>query len=409
MYKINRTAAIASLLAGLLAFGLCYYMHASWEKSLSGVWLTALLFAVLYVISFAAVAAASFLTRSFDRDSFLTGTPTRWLCAALAGLCLTFSLSLGLEWLYERDFFQKKWTEPTSYVFVIDESGSMEDSDPSGQRYAAIREIIREKDSAFPFMVYAFGDEPRLVRGMKPIREGYEEIPPVSDGGTAIGGTVERLWEDYQNGVWTDRQNPKVIFLTDGYATDLTSGVFQLFGSFGLGEFQQTLRQFAKAGVEISTVGLGDVDERLLRHMAETTGGTFIRVGDAAGLSDSMREAAVSSSGRTLLTRRYVPRGDWVYALMRIAFLFLIGAAAGASMLIPYGSDESTPAIIAGSIGEGLLGALLMEGGLQAGISQGILWCVLWMLLALTVGYVKTRTQPKEICTRSQDRFLHVI
>lgn len=405
MYKINRTTAAVSFLAGVIAWGLCFWLRFTLEKTLNSVLLTALLFTALYVVSFAAVALSSFLRGSFDRKFYFASDAGHWAGAALAGLLLTFVISLGLEWVYECELYEKS-AEPTSYVFVLDESGSMATSDTDGKRYEAIREIISEKESSFPYMIYTFADEVKLVREMKPISEGYEDIPPVSEGGTAIGGTVGRLRSDYESGVWKDQNHPKVIFLTDGYATDLPWGIF---GFSEKRTLNGHLKNLGEAGVEISTVGLGSADEGLLRHIAETTGGTFISIEDASQLTESMKQAALSQSGRTLLSERRARRGDWIYAWMRIVFLFIIGALSGASMLIAYGSDVSTPLIIVLSIGEALLGGLLMEFGLKAGISQPILWCILWVLISLTVGYIKLENQQKSVVGQSEELLLHSV
>ena len=405
MYKINRTTAVVSLLAGFIAWGLCFWLRLTLEKTLNSVILTALLFTALYVVSFAAVSLSSFLRGSFDRKSILASNAARWAGAASAGLLLTFVISLGLEWVYECEFYEKS-AEPTSYIFVLDESGSMATSDTDGKRYEAIREIISEKESSFPYMIYTFADEVKLVREMKPISEGYEDIPPVSDGGTAIGETVARLWSDYESGVWKDQIHPKIIFLTDGYATDLP------WGFFGFSEkrtLNRHLKSLGEAGVEISTVGLGSADEGLLRHISETTGGTFISIEDASQLTESMKQAALSQSGRTLLSERRARRDDWIYAWMRIVFLFIIGALSGASMLIAYGSDVSTPLIIVVSIDEALLGGLLMESGLKTGISQIILWCVLWVLISLTVGYIRLENRQKSVVGQSEEMLLHSV
>lgn len=123
MYKINRTTAVVSLLAGFIALGLCFWLRLTLEKTLNSVLMTALLFTALYVVSFAAVSLSSFLRGSFDRKSFFTSDTVRWAGAALAGLLLIFVVSLGLEWVYECEFYEKS-AEPTSYIFVLDESAS---------------------------------------------------------------------------------------------------------------------------------------------------------------------------------------------------------------------------------------------------------------------------------------------
>lgn len=49
-----------------------------------------------------------------------------------------------LEYLYELNPKQKI-IEPTSYIFVIDESGSMSGNDPEGLRYDAVSDLGARK------------------------------------------------------------------------------------------------------------------------------------------------------------------------------------------------------------------------------------------------------------------------
>lgn len=120
-------------------------------------------------------------------------------------------LATLLEFLYELSPEHKE-IEASSYVFILDESGSMNSNDPSGLRYKAISEIMREERNDLPYMVYTFSDNARIVRNMGPLETDYNEIPVTSDGGTSIFGTVIQVLNDYKDEVWNGGPTPKIIF-----------------------------------------------------------------------------------------------------------------------------------------------------------------------------------------------------
>lgn len=296
-----------------------------------------------------------------------------------------FVLVMGLEFIYECNPNIKS-IEPTSYIFVIDESGSMSGNDPSGLRYEAIPEIMKATEKGFPYMVYTFSDDTQIIRDMAPLDAEYEPIPVNSDGGTAICGTIIRILQDYKNGVWDGGSNPKVVFLTDGSATDLSNGFLWFRGN--MPEFNAAIEEYYDLDINISTVGLGSVDREIMTKMAETTGGVFVNIQNASDLASAMKNAASFYSDRNLLSIRYMKRWDTLYGFLRILFLTIIGTVIGSLMLLAYMEDSSIQIIIVSSIICSLIGSVLFEIGLKIGVYQSLLWIVLWALFSLTPGHI---------------------
>lgn len=190
-----------------------------------------------------------------------------------------FCLTMLLEYLYELNPKQKI-IEPTSYIFVIDESGSMSGNDPEGLRYDAISEIMNSTDSPLPYMVYAFSSEPKILRDMGPMTENEAAFTVTCDGATSIYETTLRILQDYKDAKWNGGTHPKLIFLTDGFATDLDNGFLWFKGN--IPEFNAALEEYNHLNINISTVALGSVDKDLMKKMAEITGGVFIPVNQAS-------------------------------------------------------------------------------------------------------------------------------
>lgn len=383
--RINKPVALISALAGGGIWFLCSYLYSLYKLKIPGVLLVPILFTLLFAVVFLSVWVGSVITGSFDRSSHLYSGWQSMLRYLVFGSMVIFFLTMLLEYVYELNPKQKI-IEPTSYIFVIDESGSMSGNDPKGLRYDAIREIMDEPENKLPYMVYAFSSEPRILRKMGNLSQNEPVIPITCDGGTAIRETTLRVLQDYKEQKWDGGDNPKIIFLTDGYATDLDNGFLWFKGN--VPEFNAALDEYSNLGINISTVGLGSVDKELMRKMAETTGGIFIRVDQASDLSVAMKAAATSYSERDLLSARYMKSMNKLFGLLRILFLSLIGTLIGAMFALAYMDIASVPIIIINSTVGAVIGSILLETGVQSGLYQSFLWLLLWILFAITVGYV---------------------
>lgn len=411
--QINKKVALMSAFAGVLSWFGCRFLYGTFHDELPGPVMIGSLCAILFAAVFLTVMIGSIATGSFCKESPLYGNAGRMGIYFLCGLGGIFLLAAALEFIYEYNPDVREM-EPTSYIFVIDESGSMSGNDPTGLRYEAIREIMKETETGFPYMVYTFSDDTQLVRDMGPLQGEYEDIPVKNDGGTAIRGTILKILQDYKDGVWDGGFNPKVVFLTDGSATDLSNGFLWFKGN--MPEFNAALKEYNDLGINISTVGLGHIDREIMTKMAETTGGVFVNIQNASDLASAMKTAATSYSDRDLLSIRYMAQGDTLYGFLRILFLTIIGAAIGSTIFLAYMEDSSIPLIIVSSIVCSLIGSILFEIGLAAGIFQSPLWCILWFLFSLTIGYIypkkrlyrrKRRLIRRQFVTCMNDRYLH--
>lgn len=350
---INKTVALMSVFAGVLSWFGCHYIYTTYSDKLSESVMIGSLCAVLFAAVFLTVLLGSMITGSFNKESELFvdfGHMAAYFICSLIGI---FVLVMGLEFIYECNPNIKS-IEPTSYIFVIDESGSMSGNDPGGLRYEAIPEIMKATEKGFLYMVYTFSDDTQIIRDMAPLDAEYEPIPVNSDGGTAICGTIIRILQDYKNGVWDGGSNPKVVFLTDGSATDLSNGFLWFRGN--MPEFNAAIEEYYDLDINISTVGLGSVDREIMTKMAETTGGVFVNIQNASDLASAMKNAASFYSDRNLLSIRYMKRWDTLYGFLRILFLTIIGTVIGSLMLLAYMEDSSIPIIIVSSIICSLIG-----------------------------------------------------
>lgn len=382
--RINIPMLIATAAVGVITWLIGLVVYKALVDKVSRPLLMAIEFGLLTLPLVLTVHLFSRFNNTFEDVpfDFLDGT-WQMLLLVLAMSVVVFLMAMFLQFIYGLDGKEKEY-KPTSYVFVIDDSGSMQNNDPNGERYAAINSVLEGMPKDFPFMVYGFSQGISIQREMAPISEGVPELVGNNSGGTEIKGALSIVLSDYRNKVWEGGASPRVILLTDGYATDI------LFSSLING----VLKKYASEGISISTVGLGEVDTKLMEKIAEKTGGVFIDVSDANELSKAMGEAASKAVGtdRDLLSNRNMPKLNTLHGIMRVVFIVIIGMMIGMACYLAYGSEESFKIILITSAIKSLIGALLEEIGICViGIPMGIMWLPLWVLIATLICYKPER------------------
>lgn len=378
---------IASLVAGLIGCLVSGFLYSVFKEILwspLAVGLSFMIFAIIFIVIMLIVSLVSenltyHVARHHDGGKITL--------ALIAIIILSLILGTFFEFIYEIDMFSEKDKnlEPSSYVFIIDNSGSMEGNDSEGLRYDSIEEIISKKDLSFPYAVYSFGSSVAVERALAPISAGNNEFQHEANGGTAMKLALTTVYDEYQNGLKDQMgKAPKVLLLSDGYAGDIGwfSGIDKL------------LKSYAKSNITISTVGLGNSDEALMQQIADATGGVYVSVEDVGMLDDLMQHAITQSSedryARTLYTLRNVPKLDFVYGLFRILFTSVLGILISCAMLFATGKGDDSETILISSVITGILGGFLLEIGINVfGISPGFIRFLYFVLVASTFVTVK--------------------
>lgn len=370
--KFNYVMLIASILAGILFFVLGEGIRASMEERMPAPFIVGIYFLVFGV----------FLAIGLFASHVVMGTFSQFQRPVLVVLTLILLLSGGIlfELLYELGGFRSDIKE-ADIIFAIDNSGSMEENDPEQLRVQAIEEIIEDTGSDFRYAVYSFGESVEMVRNMADQSEGTGYLERNPNGGTPIVGVLEQIESDIDSKQFQLGRNTKIVLLTDGYATDN--------GMFFHNAINRPLKYFAKKNISINTVGLGNVDEALMNRMADKTGGVFIMADDISQLSDAMKTASTTYKERNLLGFRPALDLGWLYGLMRIVFITLLGTSLLFLKLGIAGNKESQEVILIFTVGGSLLAGLFMEFGINTfSISPGVVRFASIILMSMTPSYV---------------------
>lgn len=403
--KFDVKILIATIIAGVLAAAAGVYVNSLLQPTLNGI-----LLVMVPVMLVALVVAVTILitTRvSLNSDDCFWFLQSRGAVIAGVAVCLVLLLGLtvGLEWVYERDLVVEETVtmpqEATGYIFILDESGSMVGNDPHYERYSALGNLMQSKSQDFPYAVYVFANDCARIRDMAPVSQGLITAPLSYDygvgGGTYMGNALQMVYADIQSGALGSTANLQVILLADGDTFDMATP-----------SERQIIQDYANAGIPVSTIALGrSIDTRLLEEIARTTGGGFNHVTDASQLQQGFQSSVSLTAGlRNLLSMRYGFENGVLYGILRVLFLTLIGAAFAFIKAMAASNSSTGLIIIEGSIAA-LVGALVVELCALFGVPAYIYQAVYLLLLAVTPGYevVQYNTHVSEQIHGYQDAF----
>lgn len=229
--------------------------------------------------------------------------------APLVLLMVVFFICTGfLEFLYEIGG-TSVIKEPTSYVFLIDDSGSMSANDPNCERATAIKKIMEKQDGDFPYSVYSFTSGSKKLKELGPYSQ-EDNYQFSSNGGTDIIGSLDSVL----NEIIADSaygESPRIMLVSDGSSS--SSGI------------KGVITKCNDNSVSISSISFGDIfGNALLNKLATRTGGVYVSVDNVDELYNEMQMVITSNSVRNLVSERYVPRLNWLYAILRIVFLVIM-------------------------------------------------------------------------------------
>ncbi|MBQ8056988.1 MAG: VWA domain-containing protein [Ruminococcus sp.] len=315
------------------------------------------------VIIFLSLSKADFVDQGNKNNYF---SDIKITCVILA---VFFVLTGVLEFVYELG--DKDIPEPTSYVFMIDNSGSMKGSEQ--QRKDAINAVMKEAD--IPYAVYFFTGDANLVQPMSEYDSSQKDWAIASDGGTDIINSIKTVVKDITDGTLSGAgTSPKILLVSDGASS-----------SMGM---SKVVKECVKNGISISTIGVENCSKHYMRKLAQKTGGVFVECSDTSILAKSLQEATASDYSRTLLSDRVMIRNNALFGVMRVAFLTFMGLIwSWMKMLLSYESNNDRSKIFRTSLLLCTIASVLMEVlicGLQ--IPEYIarfIFCVMW---AVTIG-----------------------
>ncbi|MHA0856440.1 vWA domain-containing protein [Paenibacillus sp. CMAA1364] len=283
---------------------------------------------------------------------------TSWKLLVPATLIMLFVLGLLLEFVYGLNIGGVKPVK--DIVLVIDNSGSMRETDPNDDRYEAAKALVGKMERDKRVAIVEFNDQAQLVQPFVALKnaevknEVYTTIDTLmtTDGGTDIARALDESIRHIKDTTVSGR-GTMVILLSDGFSEM---------------DMNTALADYEQMQIVINTVGMSVSDSDgsvLLTEIANRTNGQYIDVDRVDDLSLVFRNIYDRIGDRTLLTERTgIMQDTSYYIALRIISFILIGTAIGLSLGIIFDNRYLARSFgIGGSVG-GLMTGVLLEMGL---------------------------------------------
>ncbi|WP_338554138.1 vWA domain-containing protein [Paenibacillus sp. KS-LC4] len=379
--KINLLLLLFSLIGGFIGYAIGELMLTQWTGDMPRSVLMGLYFGVLALFiglgCFVAELVNPHLNGSSWRQRY---TGLSWKLFVPATFALLFVAGLGLQFFYGLNIGGLKQVK--DIVLVIDNSGSMAETDPDNQRYVAAKQLIDQMDNDKRVAIVGFSDLAQQVlpftsvdsaANKAAISTAIDSLVP-TDGGTDFSRALEEALNTIEAKADTKR-GTMVILLSDGFSES---------------DVAPQLALYKEQQIAINSVGLSLVDSRgadLLRNIAESTGGAYYDVQKATEVSTAFQTIYETIDDRTLVTERTGPMADATfYKIVRVISMLLIGGVLGVAIGLFFDNRYLARSFgIGGAVG-GLLSGLLLEAWLSGhSLSDSFTRFVAIALLALMI------------------------
>lgn len=357
--KLNGLMVLFSLIGGALGFILGEYLLHRWYGEWPTVVIVGLYIGILALCIGLFCLIAEMISPRLSGSSWRQQyTGLSWKLLVPATLVLLLLIGSALEFVYELNLGGTKQVK--DIVLVIDNSGSMSQTDPNDDRYEAAKSLIQTMDKDKRVALVTFSDNAQVVQPFASTDSQQakdaltEKINTMekTDGGTNIEGALSEVLTLIQN-QGSMKRGTMVILLSDGFSNVDTNAA---------------LSGYNELGIKVNTIGLSLVDPSgagLLQTIADYTGGQYYDVAHADELSLVFESIYSKIGDRSLLTERSDETSNSpYYMIVRIVSFMIIGAALGVALGIVFDNRYLARSFAIGGVVAGLLAGLLLEFGL---------------------------------------------
>ncbi|MBY0165044.1 VWA domain-containing protein [Cytobacillus firmus] len=358
--KLNPLLLLLSLVGGGLGFAIGEFLLRQWGQGLPVIVVTGIYFGILALCIGLACLIAEMISPRLSGSSWRQRyTGTSWKLLIPSTLVALFLLGLLFEWVYQLNPGSAKPVK--DIVLIIDNSGSMKDTDPNQDRYTAAKNLINRMDRDNRVSVMVFDHATTLLQPFTRVKnqETKDEIIAEIDGlATTDGGTdISLALEDTMTHIQESHdaaRSAMVIMLSDGFSET---------------DHARVLADYKQQQIAVNTIGLSLVNPdgaQLLQTIAAETGGQYYDVQNAADLSFVFQKIYDDVGDRSLLTKRTGVMEDSVYyQIVRIVAMLLIGAAMGLALGTVFDNRHLALSFSIGGAVSGVLAGVVLEYGLS--------------------------------------------
>lgn len=339
-------ATLASLLAGVIYYFPGEILYQMLRGIVPGPILIALYFLGLALCVFLVIFILSKILGNYSHLHYTFG---KTIAIVLLMTCIGVpAVSAGLEFLYELG--GEEVPEPKNYVFLIDNSSSMEGNDPTGSRRQIVEDVANSLSPDLNVGVYTFANNTTEVLATGSVSPGAVSIPEYAVealGGTALYGCIIDVANRLPDTLTADRT--KFVILTDGSPTD--------------DGYNNAVRLCREKNIAVSCVGFGDYNQNMFYDLANRTGGNFMSADDVAQLRASVTEVINQEPvNRDLISSRNDGTyGSGLYAFLRVLFICIIGLVFAYLKYLNAAMPKLSVPFLIACLASALLGGIFIE------------------------------------------------
>lgn len=337
--ELSKGRLVACLLMGLLGvfLSLRLYQHSDFSA------IVKMGLVALFSAGFPLLGAVIFTKLSKHKRQLRSGA----FFVLLLALVLLFVSGSGMQFLYSLGVTERI-LDIQDYLFVIDDSGSMTDSDPQNKRIVSMRDMLENVTPEKRIGLVSFTE---LIKFEIPLAEAQPaqvvrmlsaSQQMMSKGGTDIYRALDHsllMLDDGQN------RNAMIVLLTDGVS------------QYPL-QTNELVERCENQGVVISAICMDQFDRNALSKLTGRTGGQLYSVDDPDFLKEIYRNINIVRYDRDLLGLRTGPAHS---SILRVLAWLLFGVIQGFALILTIESDKMPQMQLFVSMMAGLALGILLE------------------------------------------------
>lgn len=295
---------------------------------------------------------------------------------------LMLGLSGGLfQFLYGMNVNKEKAFK--DIVIAIDTSGSMEQSDPNGERFKATSSLIDNLEGNRRIAFMTFDDSPILQFDfMEATTKEQKEVVKAKiasyqqndDGQTGVRDMINEAYELIQNN--SKNHSGSLIMISDGAPSDDSAS-----------NIPGLVSSYVQNNIPIYTIGMmyGDNSaEQYLIDIANLTGGQHYSTSDTTMIAGAFGQIRYDEGKRELMTERSDEKAEVaLYMVLRVGFLTILAFLMALALGIMFDNRFLAKGLMIGGTLGGLIGGIVVEMLFKQGTTPYMVRLGYWLMFGL--------------------------
>lgn len=367
--RVNSFMITMSLIGGVIGFILGEIIIALYKDVIPNSILMGLYFGVLALSIGMMCLIAEGISPKLNGDSWkIYYMKTSWKFLIPCTFIALFILGSLFQFIYETTIGNSK--NISDFVFLIDTSESMKNTDPNNERFEAVKNIVNNMKEDNRVAIFKFDDTVEKIQEMRNVdsemkNDLAENLKKYANpsGETNIKEALINA-EDELNRNGSSNRKAMVILLSDG---EDNKGLKK--------DFNKVLKPYKEKEIPIHTIGMSKGNNfTMLKKIARVSDGDYYNIKEAKELKVVFNKIYMNKQQRILVDKR---SGSYessnFYAVLRIMLVFILSLIIPVGISFIFDNKNLLKSFIIGGILSGLGASLILEFGFKILPQFGVL------------------------------------